>query len=160
MPLWRALLSLSSCGLLGMKKRRQYKKKKKKKTKKPQPEKSCYKDKSVSSSGSKKSLGGVECCICFEKLTRSNKAILNPCLHSDFHETCITQWLSKKNECPFCGNVVCSILYNLKRRGRNSYQEKFVALPFDQSLNQDIQDLLMYEAFFSQQQLISETTTS
>ena len=156
MPLWRALLSLSSCGLLGMKKKRQYKKKKK--MKKSQSEKSCYKDKSLFSSSSNKSCEGVECCICYEKLTKGNKAILNPCLHSDFHETCITQWLSKKNECPFCGNVVCSILYNLKRRGRNSYQEKFVPLPFDQSLNQDIQDLLIYEAFFSQQQFISEST--
>lgn len=52
-----------------------------------------------------------ECCICLELLVRK-EAILNPCVHNEFHESCITSWLKQKNVCPLCDQRIEAIIFH------------------------------------------------
>eukprot|EP00928_Gymnodinium_smaydae_P044675 TRINITY_DN29802_c0_g1_i1.p1 TRINITY_DN29802_c0_g1~~TRINITY_DN29802_c0_g1_i1.p1 ORF type:complete len:269 (+),score=44.21 TRINITY_DN29802_c0_g1_i1:110-916(+) len=42
-----------------------------------------------------------ECTVCFESMELGQPGVRIPCGHL-YHEDCITQWLSKSNECPVC----------------------------------------------------------
>lgn len=52
-----------------------------------------------------------ECCICLEPLVRK-EAILNPCVHNEFHEPCITSWLKHKNVCPLCDQPIDAVIFH------------------------------------------------
>ena len=43
----------------------------------------------------------ASCAICFMPITRTTKAVLQPCLHS-FHFECIDRWLSARPYCAYC----------------------------------------------------------
>ena len=42
------------------------------------------------------------CNICTENLIETNKAIIEPCKHSELCMTCAKKWCDEKNNCPFC----------------------------------------------------------
>jgi hypothetical protein len=44
-----------------------------------------------------------QCSICLESLTEENRIKkLNSCNHNQFHQDCITDWLTKSRTCPLC----------------------------------------------------------
>ena len=43
----------------------------------------------------------VECLVCIEGFKDGDKVKKLPCNHT-FHSDCINEWLSVKNECPYC----------------------------------------------------------
>ncbi|KAL3107477.1 hypothetical protein niasHT_014194 [Heterodera trifolii] len=46
-----------------------------------------------------------ECPICLENLNEGDQSEALPCAHV-FHQHCLTKWLTVKNACPICRNVV------------------------------------------------------
>jgi hypothetical protein len=46
-----------------------------------------------------------ECVICFETFAAGDEVTHLPCMHG-FHADCVTDWLSRKTECPVCGSQV------------------------------------------------------
>lgn len=46
-----------------------------------------------------------ECVICFENYDDGDEVTHLPCMHG-FHADCVTEWLSRKTECPLCGSKV------------------------------------------------------
>ena len=57
-----------------------------------------------------------ECCICLSSVSLDTKAILVPCIHSDFHDDCVKPWLRRKATCPLCEQTVDGVIYDLGRR--------------------------------------------
>ena len=56
----------------------------------------------------------LECCICLDAVTIDTKAILSPCSHSEFHESCVSSWMQRvKPLCPLCDHRVDSVIYAL-----------------------------------------------
>ena len=85
----------------------------------------------------------VECCICLEPVTRATKAILNPCVHSDFHEACITSWVQQKKTCPLCDKEIDSMIYEIGAQGRG-YKTKRITKRQDTQSDQEFAHQLFY----------------
>ena len=50
-----------------------------------------------------------QCIICTNKIVVANKAIIEPCKHSDMCMICARKWCDKNYNCPFCRIQVTSI---------------------------------------------------
>lgn len=48
----------------------------------------------------------AKCCICLEEIEPGSNLRILPCLHKDFHQICVDQWLIEKSVCPVCQSSV------------------------------------------------------
>ena len=88
----------------------------------------------------------IQCCICSQRSSESAKIVLNPCHHSNFHEKCLTKWLSQFDECPSCEREVSCIVYKQRNNDENCIDHLF----YEEASNDEIQNCLISEAVTEQ----------
>lgn len=74
------------------------------------------------------------CSICLDEVSTHDKAVTTPCMH-EYHHTCISKWLTMKQECPLCKSPVHSVLYNIQEDG--SFLERELNLPLKHVTNRE-----------------------
>ena len=74
------------------------------------------------------------CSICLDEISTHDKAVTTPCMH-EYHHTCISKWLTMKQECPLCKSSVLSVLYNIHDDG--SFLERELNLPLKHVTNRE-----------------------
>ena len=47
----------------------------------------------------------IDCIICLEPFNSADNTKLTPCYHI-YHDTCISEWLLKNQNCPFCRSTL------------------------------------------------------
>ncbi|KAH7620337.1 putative E3 ubiquitin-protein ligase IE61 [Nannochloris sp. 'desiccata'] len=77
---------------------------------------------------------GISCSICLDEVKTHHKAVITPCMH-EYHHTCISKWLTMKQECPLCKSQVQTVLYNIQDDG--SFLERELNLPLQHVTNRE-----------------------
>jgi len=77
---------------------------------------------------------GISCSVCLDEVKTYHKAVITPCMH-EYHHTCISKWLTMKQECPLCKSQVHTVLYNIQDDG--SFLERELNLPLKHVTNRE-----------------------